>query len=56
VDRIVVYEENTPHQVLETVRPDLLVKGAVLRPDQVEGREFVESYGGRVVLLTTPAD
>jgi D-beta-D-heptose 7-phosphate kinase/D-beta-D-heptose 1-phosphate adenosyltransferase len=56
VDRIVVYEEDTPHRVLETVRPDLLVKGAVLRPDQVEGREFVESYGGRVVLLTTPAD
>ncbi len=56
VDHVVVYSEDTPHHVLEQLRPEILVKGAVLRPEQVEGRDLVESYGGRVVLMTTPAD
>jgi D-beta-D-heptose 7-phosphate kinase/D-beta-D-heptose 1-phosphate adenosyltransferase len=33
------------------VRPDILVKGADWREKGVVGREFVESYGGRVELL-----
>lgn len=56
VDYIVVYDQDTPHGVISALKPDILVKGAILRPDQVEGRELVESYGGKVVLLTTPTD
>ncbi|MCC7281243.1 MAG: D-glycero-beta-D-manno-heptose 1-phosphate adenylyltransferase, partial [Acetobacteraceae bacterium] len=50
VDAVVVFEEDTPEPLLPLLRPDVLVKGADYRLDQVVGRDFVESYGGRVLL------
>lgn len=50
VDALVVFEEDTPEALLRLLRPDVLVKGADYQMDQVVGRDFVESYGGRVVL------
>jgi D-beta-D-heptose 7-phosphate kinase/D-beta-D-heptose 1-phosphate adenosyltransferase len=50
VDLVVVFPEDTPETVIEAVRPDLLVKGADYRHDQVVGAAFVESYGGKVML------
>jgi D-beta-D-heptose 7-phosphate kinase / D-beta-D-heptose 1-phosphate adenosyltransferase len=50
VDAVVVFEDDTPLKLIEAIRPDLLVKGADYRPDQVVGGAFVESYGGRVLL------
>jgi D-beta-D-heptose 7-phosphate kinase / D-beta-D-heptose 1-phosphate adenosyltransferase len=50
VDWITVFEEATPIRLIEVVRPDVLVKGADYRHDQVVGADFVESYGGRVHL------
>ena len=51
VDAITVFDEDTPLRLIEAVRPDLLVKGGDYRPEQVIGREFVESTGGRLVLI-----
>lgn len=53
VDYIVVFGEETPHKLIASLRPDVLVKGRNYTPDQVEGHEIVEGYGGRVVLLDT---
>jgi D-beta-D-heptose 7-phosphate kinase/D-beta-D-heptose 1-phosphate adenosyltransferase len=52
VDYIVVFEEPTPIALIEAVRPDVLVKGGDYRHKQHEitGKEFVESYGGRLHL------
>ncbi len=50
VDYLVVFEETTPLEVIRAVRPDVLVKGADYRKEQVVGADFVESYGGRVHL------
>jgi D-beta-D-heptose 7-phosphate kinase/D-beta-D-heptose 1-phosphate adenosyltransferase len=50
VDYIVIFEETTPEKLIEQVRPDVLVKGEDWREKGVVGQEFVESYGGRVVL------
>jgi rfaE bifunctional protein nucleotidyltransferase chain/domain len=49
VDRVVVYDEPTPLELIEQVRPDVLVKGADWAPDAIVGREVVEGDGGRVV-------
>jgi D-beta-D-heptose 7-phosphate kinase/D-beta-D-heptose 1-phosphate adenosyltransferase len=38
--------------LIEALRPDVLVKGADYRKDDVIGAELVESYGGRVHLAT----
>src|SRR5262249_10606196 len=48
VDYITVFDEPTPLALIEAVRPDVLVKGADYRKDQVVGAALVESYGGRV--------
>jgi D-beta-D-heptose 7-phosphate kinase/D-beta-D-heptose 1-phosphate adenosyltransferase len=50
VDYVVAFDENTPQRLIELVRPDVLVKGADYRREQVVGGDFVESYGGRVHL------
>jgi D-beta-D-heptose 7-phosphate kinase/D-beta-D-heptose 1-phosphate adenosyltransferase len=49
VDRVVVYDEPTPLEVIRALRPDVLVKGADWALDAIVGREEVESAGGRVV-------
>jgi D-beta-D-heptose 7-phosphate kinase/D-beta-D-heptose 1-phosphate adenosyltransferase len=50
VDYVTVFEETTPMHLIETIRPDVLVKGADYSKDEVVGAQFVESYGGRVHL------
>ncbi len=52
VDLVVVFDEDTPESLIEAIRPELLVKGADYRADEVVGAELVRSYGGRVMLAT----
>ncbi len=51
IDYVVIFDEDTPIRLLETLRPDVLVKGADYTPDRVVGKDLVESYGGRVELV-----
>jgi D-beta-D-heptose 7-phosphate kinase/D-beta-D-heptose 1-phosphate adenosyltransferase len=51
VDAVVLFAQDTPIELIAHIRPDVLVKGADYRIDEVVGREVVESYGGRVVLV-----
>ena len=51
VDYICLFDEDTPLQLIQAIKPDILVKGEDYRLDQVVGREVVESYGGRVCLV-----
>jgi D-beta-D-heptose 7-phosphate kinase/D-beta-D-heptose 1-phosphate adenosyltransferase len=49
VDRVVVYGEPTPLELIRAIAPDVLVKGADWAPGAIVGRAEVESAGGRVV-------
>lgn len=49
VDRVVVYEEDTPLEVVRALLPDVLVKGADWAADAIVGRAEVEAAGGRVL-------
>lgn len=51
VDYVVAFDEPTPESLIQTVRPDVLVKGEDWSGKDVVGREFVESIGGRVALM-----
>ena len=51
VDSVVIFDEDTPLELIKAIRPDLLLKGADYSTDQVVGAELVQSYGGRVVLI-----
>lgn len=51
IGAVVLFGEDTPVRLIEALRPDVLVKGADYRKDQVVGGAFVESYGGRIALI-----
>ena len=51
VDYLVVFAEDTPLRLIDTLKPAVLVKGGDYTPDGVVGRDIVESYGGRVELV-----
>jgi D-beta-D-heptose 7-phosphate kinase / D-beta-D-heptose 1-phosphate adenosyltransferase len=52
VDLVVVFEEDTPLELIRRVRPAVLVKGADYRIEDVVGRAEVESAGGDVLLVS----
>ncbi|MFN8180162.1 MAG: D-glycero-beta-D-manno-heptose 1-phosphate adenylyltransferase [bacterium] len=49
VDRVVLFDDDTPARLVEALLPDVLVKGADWAQDAIVGREAVEGAGGRVV-------
>ena len=51
VDFVCVFTEDTPERLIRRVRPDLLVKGGDWKKEQIAGGAFVESYGGKVMLI-----
>jgi len=51
VDLVVVFEEDTPLELIKRIRPAVLVKGADYSRDNVVGREVVENAGGDVILV-----
>jgi D-beta-D-heptose 7-phosphate kinase / D-beta-D-heptose 1-phosphate adenosyltransferase len=48
---VTLFTEDTPLELIEAIRPDVLVKGGDYSPDEVVGREVVEESGGRLVLI-----
>jgi D-beta-D-heptose 7-phosphate kinase/D-beta-D-heptose 1-phosphate adenosyltransferase len=48
VDYIVVFEEDTPLEVIRELEPDVLVKGAEYEHEKIVGTDIVEARGGRV--------
>lgn len=51
VDLIVFFDEDTPLNLIDALKPDILVKGADYTIETVVGREIVESYGGKVHIV-----
>jgi D-beta-D-heptose 7-phosphate kinase/D-beta-D-heptose 1-phosphate adenosyltransferase len=49
VDAAVVFDEDTPREIITALQPDVLVKGADWPADRIVGRDVVEARGGRVV-------
>lgn len=51
VDAVVVFDEDTPFEIVSAIQPDVLVKGADWAADAIVGRDVVEARGGRVVRI-----
>jgi D-glycero-beta-D-manno-heptose 1-phosphate adenylyltransferase len=49
VDRAVIFDDDTPHDIIGAIQPDVLVKGADWPADQIVGRDIVEARGGVVI-------
>jgi D-beta-D-heptose 7-phosphate kinase / D-beta-D-heptose 1-phosphate adenosyltransferase len=51
VDAVILFDEDTPLDLIAAIRPDILVKGDDYREDQVVGGVEVKSWGGKVALV-----
>jgi rfaE bifunctional protein nucleotidyltransferase chain/domain len=55
VDAVVMFDEETPAEIVRALQPDVLVKGADWPADKIVGRDTVEARGGRVVRIPVEA-
>ena len=61
VDAIIIFNENTPKELIDFLQPDILVKGGDYDPEEknssskkyIVGREFVLNKGGKVITIPT---
>ena len=51
VDLVVVFEEDTPLDLIKALEPDVLVKGGDWKPEQIVGSDIVLARGGEVLSL-----
>lgn len=52
VDYVVLFDEDTPYELIKKIQPDVLVKGGDYKPDEVVGKDIVEARGGRLELIS----
>lgn len=51
VDRVVIFDEDTPLELIRRLRPDVLVKGGDYTIDTIVGAADVQGWGGRVTVI-----
>lgn len=51
VDAVVVFDEDTPLELVRSLQPDIIVKGGDYRPETVVGADIVRARGGHVVII-----
>lgn len=51
VDKIILFEEDTPLELIRAVEPDILVKGKDYRPEQIVGYDVVKAKGGEIITI-----
>lgn len=55
IDYVIIFDQDNPRDIIEQIRPDILVKGGDWSVDTIVGRDIVESYGGKVLSLPLTA-
>jgi D-glycero-beta-D-manno-heptose 1-phosphate adenylyltransferase len=56
VDYVTIFEEKSPLDLLQIIRPDVQCKGTDYTPESVPEGELVRSWGGRVAIVGDPKD
>jgi rfaE bifunctional protein nucleotidyltransferase chain/domain len=51
VDFVVFFDEDTPYELIKALQPDILVKGADYKPEDIVGYEIVKSRGGEIITI-----
>ena len=51
VNYIILFDEDTPYNLIKSVEPHILVKGADYKKEEIVGHDIVENYGGKVVTI-----
>jgi D-glycero-beta-D-manno-heptose 1-phosphate adenylyltransferase len=48
VTAVVLFDEDTPYKLIELIQPDILVKGADYKVEEISGHDIVLAHGGRI--------
>ena len=51
VDGVIPFDEDTPLNLIQKIKPDVLVKGGDYKKDQIVGSKEVKSWGGKVLIF-----
>ena len=51
VDYVIEFENDSPYDLIVTIKPSILVKGADYEGKNIVGSDFVNSYGGKTILV-----
>ncbi|HNR18729.1 MAG TPA: D-glycero-beta-D-manno-heptose 1-phosphate adenylyltransferase [Bacteroidia bacterium] len=51
IDAVIIFEEDTPYDLIKFIQPHVLVKGGDYKPEQIAGHDLVEASGGKVVII-----
>ena len=51
VDLVIIFDEDTPYEIIKLVQPDILVKGADYKPEEIVGYDIVTAKRGKVVTI-----
>lgn len=51
IDYVVIFDEDTPLNLIELIQPQIIVKGGDYKPEDVVGKSIVEANGGKVVII-----
>jgi D-beta-D-heptose 7-phosphate kinase/D-beta-D-heptose 1-phosphate adenosyltransferase len=51
VDYVVIFEQNTPYELINVIKPDILVKGSDWHKKTIVGSDIVGKIGGKVILI-----
>ncbi|MFM9944970.1 MAG: D-glycero-beta-D-manno-heptose 1-phosphate adenylyltransferase [Bacteroidia bacterium] len=51
VDAVIIFDDDTPYDLIKTLVPDILVKGADYKPEDIVGYDIVTGNGGKVLTI-----
>lgn len=51
VDKVVLFDEDTPYKLIKRIQPDVLVKGADYKPEDIVGYDIVKSKSGEIITI-----
>ena len=51
VTKVVIFDEDTPHDLIRQVNPDILVKGKDYKKEEVVGFDIIKKNGGEIITI-----
>ena len=55
VDKVVLFDEDTPYELIKYIQPDILVKGKDYKPENIIGYDIVQNKGGEIITIDLTA-
>lgn len=55
IDTVVLFEEDTPYELIKLIQPDILVKGSDYKPEDIVGYDIVKSKDGEIITIDLTA-